>query len=158
VKDKAVSALIEQAGSHYQLTAKDYARFLRDGNTRVRVFAAAALRNLDGPDALPALQELIVALDDDDYLVRGYATDGLGNIGDKAAEAIPRIVGFLTRYEDAFPAVQALGNMGPAAYSALPALQGFLENVLGWDHEDDDVVELEEAIRQSILQILGKRP
>jgi HEAT repeat protein len=44
-----------------------------------------------GPDAAPAVQPLIAALKDSDGLVRRLAAYALGQIGEKAKEAIPAL-------------------------------------------------------------------
>jgi HEAT repeat protein len=98
---------------------------LREPDTSVRVQASAAVVNL-GEEALPALFDLIGALDDKEPEVRRCAALALGGIGPKAQAAIPALARHLrpeeTNAEVRKFAAEALAQMGEAIEPAVPAL------------------------------------
>ncbi len=72
--------------------------FLRnDIESEVRVGAAEALGQLKAEEAVP---HLIKALDDSSNMVRQVSMWSLGLIGEKAKEAVPKIIEFLLKPED----------------------------------------------------------
>lgn len=67
---------------------------LHHSDDYTRYVATEALRNL-GPEAAPAVSDLIDVIGDDFTQVGWSAVDTLGVIGSQAAEAIPVLIGLL---------------------------------------------------------------
>jgi len=86
---------------------------------------------------------LIVALKDQNPIIRSAATDALRRIGAKAAAAVPALIETLDDkdWEVRRNAALALGAFGPAASGSIPAL---IEGLRGLKHGDD----LVRALRQ----------
>ncbi len=99
---------------------------LNDPDARVRQGAAKILARL-GPEAKPAVPELIHALQDPAAGVREAAGDALNRIG---PEAVPALVGALTDEKAAVreSAAWTLGSIGAAAQGAVPSLRGLSAN------------------------------
>ena len=66
---------------------------------------------------------LIEALDHPGSDVRDCCARALGEIGPKAKEAVPALIGALGDKSVRGNAIIALGKMGPAAKDAIPALR-----------------------------------
>jgi HEAT repeat protein len=108
-----------------QLTVLALAAQLKDANVEVRRTALETLETL-GPEAAPAIAELVRALRDSDKFVRWAAARTLGRIGppeeDAAAVALARLLldGDL---DVRLAAAAALGRWGSAAKAAEPYLR-----------------------------------
>jgi HEAT repeat protein len=96
---------------------------LADSSPEVQARGAFGL-SLHGPEASPAVPELVEALKRPDALARQNAALALGAIGPAAASAVPALTDLLGDSEWAVrrQAALALGEIGPAAKAALPAL------------------------------------
>lgn len=90
-----------------------------------------------GPEAKPAIDDMIKALGDADPATRGDAAVAIAALGPDAAAAVP-VLEKMLREDDAapatrYPAAYALGRIGPAAKPALEqlrALSGSTDEVL----------------------------
>jgi HEAT repeat protein len=106
---------------------------LHDPNVEVRrkaaeVFAEWYRRN---PKKKPAIPALILSLNDKDEEVRGFAVQGLRNIGPDAKAAVPALLaGLKDEANRSFhkDIIDALGEMGPAAKVAIPTIQDALKD------------------------------
>lgn len=101
-------------------------RALGDADKSVRAEAEQALTQC-GPEAVPALRELLGAAEAN---TRGKALFACSRLGSAAKGAIVEVTRCLA---DPLPAVRgaaviALGNMGPDAVPALPALEQLRDN------------------------------
>lgn len=106
----------------------DWIETLRAGNADVRLGAALRLEEI-GPDAKPAVPQLIEALKDDDTRVRQCAASALGAIGPEAKAAVPHLAAMLPEEDCGSEAGYALGKIGE------PALPALLEALKGEDGE-----------------------
>jgi len=80
-------------------------------------------------DISPALPALVAAFKDSDSSVRAWAAEAVGNMGERAAGAVPALIGLLDKDEAARNnACFALGQIGPAAKAAIPALRRALHD------------------------------
>ena len=77
---------------------------LRNNDPTIRKQAAEVLGRM-GPDAAPAVNDLVVLLDDPDLEVRKVAARTLGRIGPEAAAAVPALMQTLLREEPVPPAI-----------------------------------------------------
>ncbi|GIW79839.1 MAG: hypothetical protein KatS3mg105_1646 [Gemmatales bacterium] len=97
---------------------------LCDKDVRIRRRAVGVLETF-GPAAIPAVQVLVKALEDQDLFVRWSAARTLGKMGEQAAnQATPALI---QRFDDAavevrLAAILAVHDLGPAASQAVPAL------------------------------------
>ena len=80
----------------------------------IRKQAAEVLGRM-GPDAAPAVNDLVVLLDDPDLEVRKVAARTLGRIGPEAAAAVPALMQTLLREEPVPPAIPAPAIPAPLA-------------------------------------------
>jgi len=99
-------------------------RVLREGSSRVRQSAAAALGTIGDPSALPDLLEL--AQSDADFYLQMRAIDALGRLGDPRAERV--LLKLLREHANdnvRFRAAEALARAGTLA--AIPVLESLLE-------------------------------
>ena len=80
-----------------------------------------------GPDAKPAVHELLKLLDHEDRIVRVTAAYALWNIDGQFDVALPVFLEAL-RSGDPYPAVTFLGEIGPAAKAAAPELAKLLDD------------------------------
>ncbi len=136
--------------------------------------AYAALNTLEqlGPDAGPALPELLAALDAPEHPSRSDVMEALGAIGPAARPAIPKLVTQLERLDNGADACKALGKIGAQA-QLLAALSHKDQFVRSWAAEgaaylpeyDPPIVEklsrmvLEEEYeygRSHVAEALGK--
>jgi HEAT repeat protein len=119
---------------------------LKDSDARVRQGAAKILARL-GPEAKPAVPELLHALQDPASGVREAAGDALKRIG---PEAVPALVVALTanKAEERESAAWALGSIGPAAQDAVPSLRGLSAN--------DPSPEVARAAEQALKKIQSR--
>lgn len=83
-----------------------------------------------GPNANPAVSELIRDLDDDSRWVRLEAAYALGKIGPPAGAAVPQLLDTMSdKYADVrYFAVRALGRIGAEADVVVPELSTLLED------------------------------
>jgi HEAT repeat protein len=85
-----------------------------------------------GPQALPALADIVKALDDADPVCRGDAALAIAAIGPAAESAVPALERVLGDEAVAasvrYPAAYALGKIGAAASSAGPLLEKLAES------------------------------
>jgi HEAT repeat protein len=81
-------------------------------------------------DISACLSALIAALKDPDGRVRGLAAQAIGEIGPRAALAVPNLVALLADPDEGSrnSACIGLAGIGPAARAALPALQRSLRD------------------------------
>jgi len=94
------------------------ARVLRTApEPEARWRAADALGKI-GKDAAPAGPDLVVALSDDDPLVRRVAARAIGELAPDVPGAIPALVAMFPDVE----AIRAVARFGPAGDEAVPAL------------------------------------
>lgn len=94
----------------------------KDSDKELRRSVAINIRRID---ANPAVQDLIVALDDEDYGVRRYAAEALGSIGKEAKDAVPKLAKLLTKDPNSSvrgSAAEALGNIAPNDKTLVPVL------------------------------------
>lgn len=167
VRERAVFALLDDAGTHPELATTDYLNLLHDESHHVRFFAALALRN-SGPSKDEAiLPALIQALDDNDIHIPIIAVQALGDLETVALPALPRLLDSLKnpRFDEADKAevITAIGKIGPAAQRALPLLismqKQHRQSLSAPGHgADGDAAEDEygEALSNAILTIQGK--
>jgi len=120
----------------------DWVKLLKDRNPRAREEATVVLAKM-GPDARPAIPDLIETLKDDEFLVRLNAAGALGKIGPAAVPALietlkkgkprqqaakapklPPLARGTGFYESCARegAAMALGIIGPEAKAAVPVL------------------------------------
>lgn len=92
---------------------------LRNNDPLIRKQAAEVLGRM-GPDAAPAVNDLVVLLDDPDLEVRKVAARTLGRIGPEAAAAVPALMQTLLREEPVPPAVPAPLVPAPVVPEPLP--------------------------------------
>src|SRR5262245_39299673 len=83
----------------------------KPGTRRAAAFALAKM----GPDAVPAVKKLIVALKDTDDGVRYYSIQALGLIGSQADKAVPQLVIALKDARFGRSAAVALGRIGKSS-------------------------------------------
>lgn len=102
---------------------------LQDRHEAVRAAAARALATLRPAAAEAALASLTGALASDDAYVRGFAAWMLGELGPRAAPAVPALAAALERESEERPGVaaQALAKVGASALPAVPALCAVLK-------------------------------
>jgi len=95
--------------------------------------------------ALPALDQLRVALADSEEIVRNSAAAAIAAIGPEAAPAVPELITALqdTKSGTRMFAARALGAIGPGAAIALPALEAARD-----DEGHYTRAEVEQAIRR----------
>ncbi len=119
---------------------------MKNPNGDVRLFAALSLQFLEAK-ALPALEELLSALDDKDLRVCRAAIGAIGKFGAAGAQGIPRLLATLEHADKGLrvAAVEALGGIGRQA-GVFPALFTALK---------DPEVEVR-ATAASALKRLGK--
>jgi len=101
----------------------------RHSNPHLRRVAAEALKNQLGP-ADKVVPALIHLLEDEDSKVRSHAALAIGEYGEQAASAVPKLIPLLNQegvdFGVDFRAVGALKAIGPQALMALPALESRL--------------------------------
>jgi HEAT repeat protein len=102
----------------------------RRGVARVFHVSASSWYDRSQPvmDIHPVLAGLIGGLQDGDEHVRSFSAQAIGQIGPRAARAVPALVALLTDPEEG-PRIGAsigLAGIGPAASEALPALRQVL--------------------------------
>jgi HEAT repeat protein/lysophospholipase L1-like esterase len=93
---------------------------LDDPHEEVRHAAALAVSELALPD--DGIPRLVQALGSDDPYVTAFAAWRLGNIGERAAPAVPALVGTLGQPGVYAVTYGALARIGPGAVEAVPAL------------------------------------
>ena len=132
VRTAAAWAISQIAPATNDAAIKALSHSLSDPDPQVRTLAAVALRNT-GPQAAPAVPQLISTLNDPVAYVRASSADALGAIGPAAKDAIKPLASSLAiEGEQTFvlrSVSYALGNIGPAASAALPALEATLKSV-----------------------------
>lgn len=105
---------------------------MHDGSARVEArWNAARTIGKIGPDALPALPDLIAELDNPEDTIREHAAEAIGDIGPAAAElGVPALRRVLNdRYVKVRrDAVRSLGYLGPAAREAVEAIVPLLQD------------------------------
>jgi HEAT repeat protein len=105
---------------------------LSDRELGVRLNCANSLHRL-GPDAKPAVPGLILALEDEDFLVQRRAAEAIGSIGPAASSAVlPLAKLFLVQEsrasqtrESVLEALQKITPSGPQAAAELETYSGF---------------------------------
>lgn len=110
-----------------EIGAAELRRLFGSRHREVRASAVRALAKLDADsETIEAIQG---ALDDPDTFVRESAAVGLGELGGKAAAAVPSLMGALADPSGRvrFFAIAALGKIGPAAWPAVPSLLPLLD-------------------------------
>jgi HEAT repeat protein len=120
--DRADDAAVNALGQIGRAAVPALIRAVESPNAAIRKGAVDALRRMRS-DAAPAVEVLIVALEDED--LRFNAVDALGEIGPAAEAAIPAIVPLLGNTDVDYVAVDALVNIGERA---VPATIGALES------------------------------
>src|SRR5688572_13976453 len=71
---------------------RELTRKLEDRDPRTQIDAAQSLRAL-GPNALPALPHLLVALENGDEVVRTHLAEAIGELGTAAVPALIPVLG-----------------------------------------------------------------
>jgi HEAT repeat protein len=103
-----------------------------------------------GKEALPALPELIDALQDDNKHVRYFAAKSIMQFGKDGAAAVPSLILLVDDDHDSARefAIKALGKIGAASAPALPALRKALKHdkFLTKAHAEDSIESIEMAI------------
>ena len=99
---------------------------LADPHEAVRHAAARALSDLELSD--DGVRRLEQALGSDDPYVTAFAAWRLGNLGTRAAPAVPALVGTLDQPGVYAVTYGALARIGPGAVEAVPALLGELSS------------------------------
>ncbi|MBL8796045.1 MAG: HEAT repeat domain-containing protein [Planctomycetia bacterium] len=167
VRECAVFALLDGAGTHPELATADYLNLLHDESHHVRFFAVLALRN-SGPSKDEAiLPALVQALDDNDIHIPTIAVQALGDLETAALPALPKLLDSLKnpRFDEADQAevITAIGKIGPAAQRALPLLISMQQqhrqsfSAQGQEADGDDAENVYgEALSTAILTIQGK--
>lgn len=90
-----------------------------------------------GPESQPFLPELIVALNSRDELARRNAVKALGNIGEPAGAAVPRLLPLLQTSDPLFKAYAAFALWQiEGSQFAVPTLIGILEQEFDSLHND----------------------
>jgi HEAT repeat protein len=107
---------------------------------RVAAFKLAQL----GPDAEPALTDLTKLLSHKDKDVRMVAAFAVGQIGEKATDAVPTLCTSLKDRDMRQNALVALARIGPGSREAVPELVQLL-------HEE----KLERLTRETTVRVLG---
>jgi len=121
---------------------------LRDPDAALRRLAAGALSNI-GPEAAPAVPDLIRALSDDEAEVRAAAARALSHIGPRAASAVPFLVKNMDGkqpYEVRQFSCEALSRIGKG-------LKPFIPEIIRTLREDTHA-----AVRQRAVCALGCLP
>jgi len=123
---QASKAMAELGPEHVD----DMARILsKDSNSKHKQIAALSLKSLE-EDALPALDELILAVESDDRKVRRRAIEAIGAIGPDAADALDALRFALQdeshRVRNA--AAKAIGNLEISGRPAALDLVSMLDN------------------------------
>ena len=145
-RQEAVQAL-EHIGPGEEGVVRALAKMLNDPYVSVRLGTSMALLRF-GPEARPALRELLRSVTDRDPFVRVYAVRALRNIGPS-----DEILGALcAALQDKHPvvrrvAVHSLGAFGPRAKVALPSIRVALE---------DKTEEVRQEATQALEQVTGQ--
>jgi HEAT repeat protein len=100
---------------------------LRHKGSATRMQAALVLKQYM-TNALPALPSLIVALRDDDRMLRSAAAEAIEAMGAMANEALPFLIAALDDPSAQDVAARALGAFGPKAEPAVPRLVQLLSD------------------------------
>jgi HEAT repeat protein len=100
---------------------------LRGPDVQAARAAADYLAQL-GPDAGPAVDDLIVALGHLDPTVRRLAAQALGQIGEPAGRAAPHLADLLDDEPTRLAALRALAQMGAAAAAEIPRVTRLLDS------------------------------
>jgi HEAT repeat protein len=119
---------------------------LRDPDATLRRLAAGALSNI-GPEAAPAVPDLIRALSDDEPEVRSGAARALARIGPKAESAVPHLIKNLDRKQPDLVrrfSCEALSRIGEG-------LKPFVPDILRTLRDDPDAY-----VRQRAVWALGR--
>jgi HEAT repeat protein len=111
--------LCQQLRSPSAKAAPVLGELLSQADEEVRSDAASTLAKI-GSAAHLARESLLVALNDPDATICGYAAIALAKLGEQ--RAIPRIREMLRNSETSWRAVNALTKFGPAASEAIPDL------------------------------------
>jgi hypothetical protein len=134
-----------------------------------RIVLVSGLLVERAPDTEGLVDSLTNVLSDENAWNQGMAIEQLGQLGPRAAPAVPKLVSLLSEYlEDAggpryapwqygreassnpvVEIIKTLGKIGPAAKAALPALQKALDGRLPMFHEH---------AKEAIAQIEGTPP
>lgn len=121
---------------------------MHDGSASVEArWNAARTIGKIGPDALPALPDLIAELDNPEDTIREHAAEAIGDIGPAAAElGVPALRRVLNdRYVKVRrDAVRSLGYIGPAAREAV-------EDIVPLLHDPEEIVRA--AAREALQKI-----
>lgn len=125
LSDPKVSTRVEAAHTLWKIRPRGsaldlLARALGDPEEFARAEAADALAEI-GPEAAPALPDLIHALGDESASVRGRAAAALGKIGPRAKVAVPALLRFASRPGDGPSNIEVVKGIGPAAVPELTA-------------------------------------
>ncbi len=96
----------------------------------VLFYLGSGFNKLPELDTSPALANLIKATGDSDGLVKAWAAQALGAMGEKASPAVPSLIILLDDNDEGvrIQAASALGAIGPKADVALPALKETLKD------------------------------
>ncbi|WP_416676364.1 HEAT repeat domain-containing protein [Egbenema bharatensis] len=89
---RSAAIALRNIGSGAEAAIPALARALQDPNTDVRRSAILALRSID---ATPAINDIILALNDTDNIVRASAAEALRSTGAQAQNALPKMIEML---------------------------------------------------------------
>jgi HEAT repeat protein len=131
VRINAALALGNIGGGEAAVAVAVLREALKQSDAAIRSQAAAALKNI-GPQAAPAVPDLVASLNDKNEQVRILSAVALGSIGKDAASAVPDLVHVLKKKNEQFQvrafAAVGLAMIGPcdAAVQAVPDIMDVL--------------------------------
>lgn len=113
-------------GYSYSYSMVDGKRVKQGGNysTSISGQAARVLGEM-GPDAAPAVQDLVQRIQTDDYRLSSTVLGALGGIGPAASSAVPRLLQFAEEHEDWRRTIRmTVHRIDPEAAKKLPLDEG----------------------------------
>jgi HEAT repeat protein len=101
--------------------------FQQDASATIRIATFRTLAALATDDA-QRLEGLLAGLDDADWTVRSEITETLGELGERAAGAVPRLLELMRSPQDSDTASSALRRIDTAPADAIPMLLAILKD------------------------------
>jgi HEAT repeat protein len=128
--DNVRSAAISALASGGDVARRDQHRidaFRTDGSAEIRAAAIRTIASL-ATDDQQRLAGLTAGLDDPDWTVRRLVAQRIGDLGDRGAPAVPRLLELMTNPQDSEAATAALRRIDAAPAEAIPMLLEILND------------------------------